>query len=61
MTNAPVRYIVLHYSATYADQDLGVEDIRSYLPNLMLISQRTPRTKPKNTNAEPCESQIPLC
>ncbi|RJL08397.1 N-acetylmuramoyl-L-alanine amidase [Paracoccus siganidrum] len=28
MTNAPVRYIVLHYSATYADQDLGVEDIR---------------------------------
>ena len=28
MTNAPVRFIVLHYSATYADQDLGVEDIR---------------------------------
>ncbi|SEO39488.1 N-acetylmuramoyl-L-alanine amidase [Paracoccus alcaliphilus] len=28
MTNAPVRYIVLHYSASYADLDLGVEDIR---------------------------------
>ncbi|RJL13680.1 N-acetylmuramoyl-L-alanine amidase [Paracoccus siganidrum] len=28
MRNAPVRYIVLHYSATYADQDLGVADIR---------------------------------
>ena len=31
------------------------------MPNLMLISQRTPRTKPKNTNAEPCESQSADC
>lgn len=28
MSNSPIKYIVLHYSATYADQDLGVADIR---------------------------------
>lgn len=28
MSNLPVRRIVLHYSATYPDQDYGVEDIR---------------------------------
>lgn len=28
MPNLPVRLIVLHYSATHADQDPGVEDIR---------------------------------
>lgn len=26
--NSPIKYIVLHYSATYPDQDLDVEDIR---------------------------------
>lgn len=28
MSNAPVRFIVLHYSATYPDQDLDVDDVR---------------------------------
>lgn len=28
MGNLPIRRIVLHYSATYADQDFGVADIR---------------------------------
>lgn len=28
MANSPIKYIVLHYSATYADQDLDVDDIR---------------------------------
>ncbi|RJL06031.1 lysozyme [Paracoccus aestuarii] len=28
MSNTPIRRIVLHYSATYPDQDLGVADIR---------------------------------
>lgn len=27
MSNSPIRRIVLHYSATYPDQDLGVADI----------------------------------
>lgn len=28
MSNSPIRHIVLHYSATYPDQDLDVDDIR---------------------------------
>ncbi len=28
MANSPIKYLVLHYSATYADQDLDVNDIR---------------------------------
>lgn len=28
MSNSPIRYIVLHYSATYPDQDMDVNDIR---------------------------------
>lgn len=28
MSNKPIKYIVLHYSATYPDQDLDVNDIR---------------------------------
>lgn len=28
MSNLPIKRIVLHYSATYPDQDLGVADIR---------------------------------
>lgn len=28
MANSPVKYIVLHYSATYPDQDIGAAEIR---------------------------------
>lgn len=28
MSNFPINFIVLHYSATYPDQDLGVSDLR---------------------------------
>ncbi len=28
MPHFPIKYIVLHYSATYPDQDYGVGDIR---------------------------------